>query len=325
MLFESAHVRVTAEYGTATLWLAFPGDPVNALDLARLRQLDAALAAVERVPLLDILVVRSGLPGGFCAGLRPEALASLPTPADRAAFAAAGQRVMARLAGLAATTVAYIDGPCLGVGLEVALACDHRLILSRVTTHLGFPDGPPCFGGTARLRTLIGRRAADRLIASRETLSGREARRLGLVDHAFCDRRGKIELRTFLDRLERRGWRPKPSPVPAGEDAAERRAFAEHPPASARRTPNPLPPCLEVIGGDSESSRRAAGVALRGGRVVVRGTANGVRAGIAEARRRGFVTPLEADQANARVTAVDEPVAVDRTRAVARRAARRAA
>ena len=56
MLFESAHVRVTAEHGTATLWLAFPGDPVNALDLARLRDLDAALAAVEPFlfPLLPL-------------------------------------------------------------------------------------------------------------------------------------------------------------------------------------------------------------------------------------------------------------------------------
>ena len=89
MLFESPYVRVAAEYGTATLWLGLPGDPPNALDLARLRDIDAALAAVEQTPFLDILVVRSANPAGFCAGLRAEALASLPTPADRAAFAAA--------------------------------------------------------------------------------------------------------------------------------------------------------------------------------------------------------------------------------------------
>ena len=31
MLFESAHVRVTAEYGVGTLWLGFPGEPVKVL------------------------------------------------------------------------------------------------------------------------------------------------------------------------------------------------------------------------------------------------------------------------------------------------------
>ncbi|MBX9579301.1 MAG: enoyl-CoA hydratase/isomerase family protein [Gemmataceae bacterium] len=320
MLFEGAHVRVAAEYGTATLWLGFPGDPVNALDLARLREMDAAVAAIEGNPFIDILVVRSANPAGFCAGLRPEALASLPTPADRAAFAAAGQRVFARLAALPTTTVAFVDGPCLGAGLELALACDHRLVLSRPSTHLGFPDDPPCFGGTARLRSLVGRRAADRLIASGELLSGREARGLGLADHAFCDRRGKIELRTFLDRLERRGWRPKPQPIPAEEDAAERRAFAERPPTPAVApalppTLNPIPPfpaVVGLVGDDPALSRLAAEVALRGGEVLVCGSADGVRAGIAAARGRGFVTPLEADQANGRVKVGHDLTGFDR-------------
>ena len=35
MLFESHHVRLASEYGIATLWLDFPGLPVNALDIAR--------------------------------------------------------------------------------------------------------------------------------------------------------------------------------------------------------------------------------------------------------------------------------------------------
>src|SRR5262245_46843406 len=123
MLFESAHVRVTAEYGVGTLWLAFPGDPVNAMDALRLRELDAALAAIEHNPFLNALVVRSAKPAGFCAGLHP----GVAEVIDRAAFAALGQRVFARLSALPFTTVAFIDGPCLGVGFELALACDSRL------------------------------------------------------------------------------------------------------------------------------------------------------------------------------------------------------
>ena len=81
MLFESANVRVAFEFGTATLWLGFPGSPVNALDAARLRELDAALAAIEQNIFANIVVIRSGKPAGFCAGIHPEALASLATAA----------------------------------------------------------------------------------------------------------------------------------------------------------------------------------------------------------------------------------------------------
>jgi enoyl-CoA hydratase/carnithine racemase len=258
MLFESAHVRVTAEYGVGTLWLNFPGDPVNAIDLARLRELNEALAALESRPGIGILVVRSGKPAGFCAGLHPDALDGLRNPA---AFAWYGQTVFNRLAGLRAVTVAFVDGLCIGVGLELALACDHRLVLSKPTTHLGFPDAalPPCFGGTTRLS-----RRTRPLLASGRTLSGREAKLLGLVDHAFCERRGKIELRTFLDKLERTPGRKRATTEEHGF-AAERRTFAR---------------------------------AVASGAIVTRWVAPDLPTEIAEAR--GFMTPLEAQQARPR-------------------------
>ncbi|HEX4613247.1 MAG TPA: enoyl-CoA hydratase/isomerase family protein [Urbifossiella sp.] len=306
----AGHVRVTTEYGTATVWLDFPGEPANALDRARLAELDAALAAVAADPFVNIVVLRSARPSEFCSGLRPEALASLAHPADRAAFAAFGQAVTDRLARLPQTTIAFLDGPVLGAGLELALACDHRLVLSRVTTHLGFAGAAPCLGGTARLGRLVGRRTAANLLATGRTLSGREAVRAGLADHAFCERRGRIELRTFLDTLERRGPRARERVELAGL-AAERRAFAAATPAfvtrpAIRPTVNPVPPVPDVIGllsDDATAARLAAEVALRGGRVVVGGKRGEVTAGIAAALARGFVTPLEADQALARVTA----------------------
>jgi enoyl-CoA hydratase/carnithine racemase len=304
----AGHVRVTAEYGTATLWLDFPGEPVNVLDRTRLADLGAALAAVAADPFINLVVLRSARPAGFCSGLRPEALASLTHPTDRAAFAAFGQSVTDQLANLPQTTIAFLDGPVLGAGLELVLACDHRLVLSRITTHLGFAGAAPCLGGSARLRRLVGPRVADDLLATGRTLSGREAVRAGLADHAFCERRGKIELRTFLDTLERRGPRPRVRVELSGL-AAERRAFAAAVPPTAARpvlapTRNPIPPFPDIvglIGDDPDAARFAAEVALRGGRVVVDGTTTGVAGGIAAAQARGFATPLEAEQATARV------------------------
>jgi enoyl-CoA hydratase len=332
MLFESAHIRVTAEYATATLWLGFSGEPVNALDRARLGELDAALAAVAAVRTLDVLVVRSILPAGFCTGLHPGAVASLAHPAERAAFAWYGQQVFDRLARLEVASVAYIDGPCLGVGFELALACDYRVCVARPTTHLGFPDRFACFGGSARARHLAGRRA-ERLLASGETLSGREARALGLVDVACCERRGKIELRTFLDRLESRPVKPR-RPAELSGLAAERRAFATRtdltpqPPSLrgkgeieapllsgeglGRGLQTPLPDVIGLLGDDPHAAKLAAQAALRGGSVVVCGDRAPVFAGIDTALARGFITPLEAEQTRRRVRVSDALDGFDR-------------
>jgi enoyl-CoA hydratase/carnithine racemase len=331
MVFESAHIRVTAEYGTATLWLGFPGEPANALDLARLRELDAALQFLSaHTP--NVLVVRSAIPRGFCAGLHPHTLASLTHPTERAAFAWYGQQVFDRLARLDAVSVAFVDGACLGAGLELALACDYRICVARSTTHIGFPDRFACFGGSSRIRGL--NRRAD-LLATGETLSGREARALGLVDVACCERRAKVELRTLLDRLETHPVKPRRAADLAGL-AAERRAFAARVdlasrPASlqgkgeqaslrlaeesVRGLPNPLPPFPDVVGllgDDPNAARLAAEVALRGGSVVVCGNRAGVFAGIDTALARGFVTPLEAEQTRARVRGSDTLAEFDR-------------
>ncbi len=336
MVFDSPHIRVTVEYGTATLWLGFPGEPVNALDLARLRELDSAIQAVAANRAVRVLVLRSAMPAGFCAGLRPEAIASLPHPTQRAAFAWFGQQVFDRLAQLDAVTVAFIDGPCLGVGLELALACDHRVCVARPTTHLGFPDRFACFGGSARLRQLIGRRSAE-LVASGETLSGREARALGFVDVACCERRGKIELRTFLDRLETHPVKPLLSELSGL--AAEREAFAAFAGAGERESgrvgekttvpsfspplrvshsptldsaPPPLPETIGLFGDDPNAARIVAEAVLRGGSAIVCGNRAPVFAHIETALRRGFITPLEAEQTRLRVRASDTLDGFDR-------------
>jgi hypothetical protein len=170
------------------------------------------------------------------------------------------------------------------------------------------------------------------LLASGQTLSGREARAVRLVDHAFCDRRGKIELQTFLDWLERRGPRDQ-KPADETGSAAERRTFAHAlaAPAAEREIQrqltslrpvnfspppvNPIPPFPAVIGLVGEgpgTARLAAEVALRGGEVVVCGPGTGVRAEIAVALTRGFITPLEAEQANTRVRTSERLAGFDR-------------
>jgi enoyl-CoA hydratase/carnithine racemase len=346
MLYESAGVLVEADDGVATLWLDFPGLPVNAISHARLTEIDRGVAAAVHTPGIEVLVVRSANPAGFCGGADLGAVLSLASDADRAEFARTGQEVLARLAAVPFPTMAFVHGPCLGPGLELALACDYRLAVSGPDSAIGFPDLArglvPCWGGVTRLTRLIGRTEARDFLASGQPVSGHEAVRHGLFDDAFSARRAKIELRTVLDHLQRtdtlpprRRW-PRRWDQPVGATRPEylddliRAAARSRTEGEARervwftatagteavrlrtellvRPQSPASAVAEfgVVGDWSEESAELVGrAALRGGRVLVpthnRGVISPLDTYLATQVRRGFVTPLEADDARQRV------------------------
>ncbi|MFX8708315.1 enoyl-CoA hydratase-related protein, partial [Acinetobacter baumannii] len=68
-------------------------------------------------------------------------------------FIRKGQQLFDQLAALPQTTVALIDGFCLGGGLELALACDYR-VCEESKTKLGLPEVMlgihPGWGGSVR-------------------------------------------------------------------------------------------------------------------------------------------------------------------------------
>lgn len=312
MIFASRHITVTADHGTATLAFGFAGEPPNALGLDSLREFESALDAVSRCRGIGVVIVRSAIPHSFCPGLSPLAHSSLSHPADRAAFAWYGQRVLEKLANLSVGSVAFIDGECFGAGFELALACDYRLCVARPTTPLGFPERYTCFGGTARTRMLAGRRGLD-LVASGKIISAREAVRLGLVNVACSERRSKIALRGLLDRLEARPIKPTRPPDADGL-AAERRAFSVMPPPSlpdrmmggpTKYSVLPFPRTIGILGNDPSVESIASAASIRGTSVVVCGSRSGIFAAIDESARRGFISCLEAEQVRLRVRASD--------------------
>ena len=99
-------------------------------------------------------------------------------------------------------TLAGIHGPCLGGGLELALACDYRLVLDNRKTQLGLPEVSlgllPGWGGTQRLPRVVGLRRALEMILEGKRLGAREALRWGLADVAPTN---EAELRSQLAYL----------------------------------------------------------------------------------------------------------------------------
>ena len=94
------------------------------------------------------------------------------------------QSAMRKLEDLPQVTIAAINGPAVGVGLEMATLCDMRIASDRarfgeVAVAAGFV---PESGGARNLPKLVGIGRAMRLILTGEIIDAREAARIGLVD-----------------------------------------------------------------------------------------------------------------------------------------------
>jgi 3-hydroxyacyl-CoA dehydrogenase/enoyl-CoA hydratase/3-hydroxybutyryl-CoA epimerase len=205
--------------GVAALVLDVPGRSVNVLNRQVLADLEAALDRVAAEPSFRLLLIRSGKPGTFLAGADLHELGAVATAEEAAALSERGQRLFSKLAGLRLPTVAVVSGPCLGGGLELALACDYRVAVDQPKTQLGLPEIElgilPAWGGTQRLPRVVGLERALQMILGARRLRAREALRWGLVD-GLADEAGDrppdflaAPVKRPRPGLPLRGWRQR--------------------------------------------------------------------------------------------------------------------
>ena len=94
------------------------------------------------------------------------------------------QGVLNRLERLELPTIALLHGNCLGLALELALACDLRLATEG--TLLGLPETLlgiiPDVGGTTRLTRLVGPARAKELIFTGRRIDAAQAEQWGIVN-----------------------------------------------------------------------------------------------------------------------------------------------
>jgi len=185
-----------------------PGSRVNLIDEEWVQELSRALDEAERSGAKG-LVFLSAKPDQFIAGADVSLIAGLKTEADGEAKCRIGQKLFDRIDDFPIPTVAAISGACLGGGMELALACDHRIAVRSHRPILGFPEVRlgvlPGFGGTYRLPRIAGTMASIDLLLTGRSLRPRDARRLGIVDRVVPKER-LIEL--SIDAARR------PAPLP---------------------------------------------------------------------------------------------------------------
>jgi 3-hydroxyacyl-CoA dehydrogenase/enoyl-CoA hydratase/3-hydroxybutyryl-CoA epimerase len=225
-VFQSDSVVVERDQdGALALILDVPGRSLNVINRRVLADLDAALDAVLAAGRVPLLVVRSGKKSGFLAGADVPEFLAVRSPADAMALSEAGQKLFNKLADLPCPTIAAIHGPCLGGGLELALACDYRLVVDKPNTQLGLPEVElgllPAWGGTQRLPRVVGLERTLQIILAGKRLSAREALQWGLADACAAgeaqlrDEMAKLTGKAIgqgkrrLDRLPLRTWRQR--------------------------------------------------------------------------------------------------------------------
>jgi len=173
-----------------------PGKPVNLLTPENLQELERILAeAAGRGDVRGVLFT-SDKPRMFIAGMDVEQIAAVHDSVQGADAARYGQSVFQRIADLKAPTLAAIGGPCMGGGTELALACDFRVASDDSSVRIGLPEVQlgiiPGFGGSQRLPRLVALPTALDLILTGRAVSGKKARRIGLVDlvvpHSYLER-----------------------------------------------------------------------------------------------------------------------------------------
>jgi 3-hydroxyacyl-CoA dehydrogenase/enoyl-CoA hydratase/3-hydroxybutyryl-CoA epimerase/3-hydroxyacyl-CoA dehydrogenase/enoyl-CoA hydratase/3-hydroxybutyryl-CoA epimerase/enoyl-CoA isomerase len=233
-----------------------PDSRANTLNQAVLAEFEEILAQLEARRDLHGLILRSGKPGMFVAGADLKELGSAEhNPEQARNLVQRGLRILERLEALPYPTVAAIEGSCMGGGLELALAFDHRVASTHPKTELGLPETKvgliPGWGGTQRLPRIIGPAQAVEMIAAGESVSASKAAALGLVFDAVPSEWLLDEARRLLRLSQENGdWHKarlqKRQPVGLSEDQ-HAFLFAVAKAAVLARTKGQLPAPLVAV------------------------------------------------------------------------------
>lgn len=162
---------------------------LNAFTPDMLRELEAHLGALDGDATLRAVIVTGAGDRAFCAGADINAWADLGPGAFARDWVRGGHRVFDRLARLSKPTIAVIHAPAFGGGLELAAACDIRVMAPAAT--LALPETGvgivPGWGGTQRLSRLLPEAVLKEMALFGRRLDAARAYALGFVAEVADD------------------------------------------------------------------------------------------------------------------------------------------
>lgn len=166
-------------------------DALNAFTPGMLQRLVETIAALEKDPLISVLVLQ-GEGRAFSAGVDLKVLQGAAPVAGRiaSAFDEAAHEAAAVVRRCPLPVIAKVHGYCFTGALELALHCD--FVLTTRDTKFGDTHVKwglrPTWGMSQNLARAVGVRRARELSYTARTFTGAEAAAWGLANEAFDDK-----------------------------------------------------------------------------------------------------------------------------------------
>lgn len=192
------------ENGVARLRLNRP-EALNALNWQAMDRFAELIDQLGQMDDLRALVVH-GAGRAFCSGGDLYELHQFPEHGDGERLAAVMGDALDRLEALPCPTIAAIEGPALGGGAEIALACDLRVMAAGAAfgmMHLRLAI-TPAWGGGQRLLRLVGYARAMHWLASARVLSAEEALSHGLALELVAEKQAYPRALDIATQIARR-------------------------------------------------------------------------------------------------------------------------
>lgn len=178
--------------------IAVTRPPVNALDLGTIRELIAALRRAGSDAAVDAVVLSSGLPKVFFAGLDLGELLGKDTAQVHELLSTLYVELHEAQRQLGKPSIAAVEGAARGAGMTVAISCD--VIVCGERASFGYPEidiGLIPGIHFVHLPRLIGRHRAFELLFSGRRFGADEAAALGLVSRIAPEGRALAEARSL--------------------------------------------------------------------------------------------------------------------------------
>ena len=210
MASDSAPHAVAA--GTASLSengfvaeIRLANGPLNLVTRAMLRQFNRILADLARRQDLRCVILHGGEARAFCAGSDIKEFGPIRHDASEQKILFEDM-VLRNLARLPMPTIAAIDGPALGGGLEIALCCDLRILRSGVG--IGLPEahlGGLAGNGAIRLTRLVGPARAKQMLFTGASITSEQALAWGVVNELAETGSALDAARAMAETIAQRG------------------------------------------------------------------------------------------------------------------------
>ena len=180
---QAIKVKFAIQGAIARIMLDRP-EKLNALDPEMLAALEDAVAQAEQSRQVRVIVLAAAGEKAFCVGADILAWTALSPLEMWSEWVRRGHRIFERLERAKQPVICAIQGFAYGGGLELALACDIRIVTD--SARFAMPEVKlgtvPGWAGTDRLPRLIGSARAKQMIFTGESIAAEVAERWGLAN-----------------------------------------------------------------------------------------------------------------------------------------------